>query len=103
MTITETYLTGLQGKIFKLLPMREAKDQGIDNHLSEYLDNLCANFEGAFICYPELASVREIAEVQSNLCSLRANLGLDFSKWRSTVLRSTRLIQTILTRDYGEV
>ena len=103
MTITETYLTGLQGKIFKLLPMREASDQGIDNHLEEYLDNLCANYEGAFICYPELSSIREMAEVQSNLFSLKSNLKLDFVKWRSTVLRSTRLIQTILTRDYGEV
>jgi hypothetical protein len=83
--------------------MREASDQGMDNHLGEYLDNLCANYEGAYVCYPELSSIREMAEVQSNLCALKANLDLDFGKWRSTVLRSTRLIQTILTRDYGEV
>lgn len=44
MTVTETYLTSLQGKIFKLLPMREAYDQGVDNHLDEYIGNLCANF-----------------------------------------------------------
>lgn len=103
MTIAETYLTSLQGKIFKLLPMREANDQGVDNHLEDYLDNLCANYEGAFVCYPELANIREMAEVQSNIWSLKSNLNCDFSKWRSTVLRSTRLIQTVLTRDYGEV
>lgn len=103
MTISETYLTALQGKIFKLLPMREASDRGVENHLDEYIDNLCANYEGAFVCYPELSSIREIAEVQSNLWSLKCNLKCDFGKWRSTVLRSTRLIQTVLTRDYGEV
>jgi len=103
MTIAETYLTALQGKIFKLLPMREASDQGVDNHLDEYIDNLCDNCKGAFDCHPELSSIREMAEVQSNIWALKANLQCDFAKWRSTVLRSTRLIQTVLTRDYGEV
>lgn len=103
MTIVETYLTSLQGKIYKLLPMREAYDAGKDNHLFDYIDNLCANYEGAYVCYPELVKYREVAEVQSNLCFLRANTDIDFAKWRSTVLRSTRLIQTVLTRDYGEV
>lgn len=103
MTITETYLTSLQGKIFKLLPMREAKEQGVDNHLEEYIDNLCANFDGAFSCHPELSNIREVAEVQGNLWALKASVDGDFTKWRSTVLRSTRLIQTVLTRYYGEV
>ncbi len=103
MTITETYLRSLQSKIFKLLPMREAYDAGMDNHLDDYIENLCTSFEGAFACYPELATIREIAEVQSNVFALRDNLKLDFTKWRSTVLRSTRHIQTVLTRDFGEV
>lgn len=103
MTIVETYLRSLQSKIFKLLPMREAYDSGVDNHLDDYIENLCANLEGGFVCHPELAAIREMAEVQSNIYALRGNLQLDFNKWRSTVLRSTRHIQTILTRDYGEV
>lgn len=103
MTITETYLNFLQGKIFKLLPMREDYDSGVDNHLKEYMENLCANLEGALGCYSELNSFREVAEIQGNLWSLREDLGIEFSKWRSTILRSTRLIQNILTREYGEV
>lgn len=103
MTVTETYLTSLQGKIFKLLPMREAYDQGVDNHIGEYLSNLCSNFDGAFDCHPEFSRCREMAEIQGNLWSLKANLDMDFSKWRSTILRSTRLVQTVLTRYYGEV
>lgn len=103
MTVTETYLTSLQGKIFKLLPMREAYDQGVDNHLDEYIGNLCTNVDGAFDCHPEFSSYREMAEIQGNLWSLKANLSMDFAKWRSTILRSTRLVQTVLTRYYGEV
>ena len=103
MTITETYLRTLQSKIFKLLPMREARDHGVDNHLDDYIENLCTSFQGAFACYPELTGIREIAEVESNVFALRDNINLDFSKWRSMVLRSTRHIQTVLTRDYGEV
>lgn len=98
MTIAETYLTSLQGKIFKLLPMMEARNQGVDNHLDEYIGNLCANFDGAFDCHPEFSSYREMAEIQSNLWSLKANIDMDFAKWRSAVLRSTRLVQTVLTR-----
>lgn len=103
MKVTETYLTSLQGKIFKLLPMREAYDQGVDNHLDEYIGNLCTNFDGACDCHPEFSSYREMAEIQSNLWSLKANLSMDFAKWRSTILRSTRLVQTVLTRYYVEV
>lgn len=103
MTVTETYLASLQGKIFKLLPMREAFDNGVDNHLDDYIRNLCSNLAGAFECHEELSSFREVVEVQGNLWSMREDILMDFQKWRSTVLRSTRLIQSALTRYYGEV
>lgn len=103
MNIVETYLRGVQGKIFKLLPMREDADAGAENYLAEYLDNLCANYDGAFECYPELNAIQEMAEVRSNIYALKANIDIDFFKWRTIVLRSTRLIGTVLTRDYGEV
>ena len=103
MTVTETYLTSLQKRVFKLLPMREDSDNGMENHLRDYIDNLCANLDGAFECYRELSRIQEVAEVQSNLYLMRANISLDFPKWRSMVLRSTRLLQTVLIRDFGEV
>lgn len=103
MTLSEVYLRALQSKVFKLLPMREAKDQGIENHLDAYIDNLCASLDGASACYHDFPQVGEIAEVQSNLYALKMNPDLEFAKWRSTVLRSTRLLQTVLIRDYGEV
>lgn len=96
-----TYLTSLRNKVFKLLPMREAYDKGNENHLEEYLENLCANCTGAFSCYPELADVREIVEVYNNIAFLKNN-EVKFAKWRSIVLRSTRLIQSVVVK-YEEV
>ena len=96
-----TYLTDLQKKVFKLLPMREAYDCGENNHLYEYLDNLQSNFKGAFICYPELRKKRMLIEVQNNIAFLRNEKDVDFKQWRSTVLRSTRLIQSVLD-EYKE-
>lgn len=91
MDVLETYLVSLQGKVFKLLPMREAYDQGEVNHLDEYLVNLCINCEGAFTCHPILSDSADIVEVRNNIEFLKNNIDLDFARWRNIVLRSTRL------------
>lgn len=99
----KTYLSSLCNKVFKLLPMREAYDQGDNNHLIEYLENLCANFAGAFACYPELTATSEIVEVYNNVTFLKNNQHIEFAQWRSIILRSTRLIQTVAERYKGGV
>ena len=98
----KTYLSHLRNKVFKLLPMKEAHDKGENNHLDEYLENLYSNFSGSFSCYPELASEGEIVEVYNNVAFLKDNQHIEFAKWRSLVLRSTRLIQTVAAK-YEEV
>nr|DAO56485.1 MAG TPA: hypothetical protein [Caudoviricetes sp.] len=102
MQTLSTYLTALRDKVFKLLPMREDYDNGEDNHLEEYLENLCANYAGAFDCYPELKAIEEIVEVRNNIIFLKNNSEIEFAKWRSMILRSTRLIQSVALR-YEEV
>lgn len=94
-----TYLSNLRNKVFKLLPMREAQDRGENNHLDEYLENLCSNFLGAFECYPELADIRAVVEVYNNIAFLKNNTEVEFAKWRSIILRSTRLIQTVASEQ----
>ena len=103
MNIMNTYLQSLQNKVFKLLPMREAYDNGEQNHLVEYLDNLYATCVGSTTCYPKLAEIKEVVEVDCNIAFLRDNLdSLDFKKWRSMVLRSTRLLHTTIDKYYNE-
>ena len=103
MTNSEIYISNLQSKIFKLLPMRESNDAGFENHIDEYIDNLCTQVKGAFSCYPDIAQIPEVIEVECNLHAMKDNLDMEYPKWRSTILRSTRLLQTVLTRDFGEV
>lgn len=92
MDVLETYLASLQGRVFKLLPMREAYDKGEGNHLDEYLINLCINCDGAFACYPILSESADIVEVRNNIEFLKNNIDLEFARWRNIVLRSTRLM-----------
>lgn len=95
-------LINLQNKVFKLLPMREAMDKGEDVHLLEYLENLLASVSGAFECYQELSVIEEIVEVRNNIAFLRANPDVEFKRWRTIVLRSTRLVHTVITRKPQE-
>lgn len=99
---TVKYLTSLRNRVFKLLPMKEAYDLGEDNHVYEYLHNLYYNYVGAAICHERLFSTAELMEVQNNIAFL-VNRGneLEFSKWRSMVLRSTRLIGSVIDK-YNE-
>lgn len=97
-----SYLVNLQNKIFKLLPMKESYASGADNHLDEYLDNLCDNIEGAFVNFPELAECSALVDVQNNIAFLNANKDVSFKKWRSTVLRSTRLVHDIVDKAHQE-
>ena len=99
----KTYLLSLQGKVFKLLPMKELYDTGEDNHIDEYLINLCANCEGALAYHPILASTSEIVEVRNNIEFLKNNIDLDFKKWRTIVLRSTRLVHNVLLKHKGDI
>ena len=103
METIETYLFNLRNKVFKLLPMREARDKGDENHLDEYLVNLSSGLAGAFDCFPSLASEREIVEVQASIAYLKCTPEVSFREWRSTVLRSARLISRVLDRCIKEV
>lgn len=96
-----TYLTSLQNKVFKLLPMREAYDSGEDNHLYDYLDNLQSNYKGVFLSFPELTKNEKLVEVQNNISFFIGSEDIEFKKWRATVLRSTRLIHSVLD-EYKE-
>ena len=94
---TLTFLLDIQSKVFKLLPMREAYDLGFENHIYDFVDNVWSMCNGAIASYPQLSEESALIEVQSNLAFLRDSKP-DFNKWRSTVLRSTRLIHALVEK-----
>ena len=92
------YLTILQGKIFKLLPMKESYEDGIDNHFANYVENLYINSAGFMERYPELSEDKDFVEACNNIAFLKNNVGVDIKTWRSIVLRSVRLIGSTLKK-----
>lgn len=95
-------LLNLQGKIFKLLPMREDFDAGCDNHLKEYVNGLLVNIIGLADLYPELENHGEYVDVKSNIAYLLAEENVPFLLWRNITLKSTRLIQAVIERIGGD-
>lgn len=89
-----TYLLGFRNDVFKLLPMRESSDCGVDNHIEEYLDGLISNAKGALIIFPELKKEKKFISVANDLCFLSDHTST-FQKWRKTILSSTRNIEDL--------
>ncbi len=93
------YLTRFRNRFFKLLPMREDWEAGANNHLPEYLENFYTNISGLFIRCPELNGYASLLEAYNNLAVLCNSVNeIDFRKWRSIVLRSTKLIASVLEK-----
>ncbi len=88
------YLTSLQNRIFKLLPMKEGFDQGTDNHIFDYVDNILSSCKGAMVIFPQLSRDNMFIEIQNNLSFLKTE-SIAFPKWRATVLRTTRFVHTL--------
>ena len=91
------YLKEITGDVFKRLPMKEDELNGIDNHLSEYLDSVIVNLKGSIITYPELANDKNYLYVINNL-NFISNHDVDFWKWRSVILNSTKGLSNL--RDF---
>lgn len=87
----KNYLLGLRGDIFKLLPMKEAELEGMDNHLSDYVESLLINLTGATKTFPVLVTKKHFMRVLNNIQYI-ANHQIDFSLWRKIILNSTGTI-----------
>ena len=53
-TKISTFLSTLRNDVFKLLPMKEAFNEGKDNHISDYIYSLIVTAEGALVTFKEL-------------------------------------------------
>lgn len=95
------FLSNLRGDVFKLLPMKESEMNGVNNHLTDYMETLIINIKGAVATYPVLANEKQYLYVINNLQYLLKN-SIDFKQWRKIVLNSTRNIDNLFVL-YGGV
>lgn len=89
------FLRSFRNDVFKLLPMKEAYDEGTENHIHEYLDSLITNAKGSMVAYPELLACKQYLYTINNLSYLYENKEVEFSKWRKIVLDSTQSINDL--------
>lgn len=95
------YLSSLRGDIFKLLPMKEDEQAGINNHIPEYLDALIVNMSGALVTYPTLGKQKQYLYVVNNLQYIHNN-EVSFERWRKIILGSGKDIDDLYVY-YGGV
>lgn len=94
------FLLGFRNDVFKLLPMKEAENDGVKNHLDDYLSALVINAKGSTVVYPELSKEKTYLYVVNSLAYLASNQ-VDFSLWRKIVLSATRDIDDLYTNFGG--
>lgn len=52
------FIRGLTGRVFKILPLKEAEDRGEEIYLNEYLGSLARDMYGATMTFPELQEMQ---------------------------------------------
>lgn len=96
----KTFLSGLRGGIFKILPMKEDEIKGTDNHLVDYIESLLINMQGAMEIYPEL-DTQEYIEIVNKIKFLSAH-EISFETWRKTILSATHTVCDLYVSFGGE-
>lgn len=93
MRITSFY-KHMEGGIFKLLPLYEEQQEGLDVHLDVYMQDLWDELIGAQALFPELAENGEYISILNTVHFLMAN-ECDFDTWRRRVLKMVRTLNEL--------
>lgn len=93
----DAYLRRLISRIFKLLPMREQVDEGVNLFLDTYVSDLADETVGACVTFPELYEMPDFVSVVNSLNYMRGHWAdMEFANYRSTVLKMTNNISDIV-------
>lgn len=90
------FLTHLIGSIFKILPLKEDYDSGIDIGLKDYLDSLYMQLVGGRMTYKELDSNQHYISIVNTIGYLNSH---DFThkQCKREVFKCIKLLQEIVT------
>lgn len=67
------FIHGLTGRIFKILPLREAELAGEETYLASYLDSLLRDMVGSTDTFPELRETQEFVTTMNIVQFLKHN------------------------------
>ena len=92
-----SFIQFLTGRVFKLLPMKEADIIGRTDATAEYIGGLIVDIDGAKETFPELYDIHEYVSV-SNIVKYLAINDVEYEIFRREVLRALRLLNSVTER-----
>lgn len=95
------FIHGLTGRVFKILPLKEAEENGENVYLGVYIESLARDMYGATETFPELQSMQGYVSALNIVEFLLHN---DFSKsiCKREVFKILRLLNEIEKQIGGE-
>ncbi len=95
----EAYIRRLISRVFKLLPMREQVDVGVNLFLDMYISDLADEMTGAYITFPELYEDPNFVAAVNSMNYLRCHWeDTSFKTYRGIILKMTNSIAGIIGR-----
>lgn len=88
------FIHGLTGRIFKILPLKEAELAGGESYLASYMDSLVRDMLGATDTFPELRSMQEFVTTLNIVQFLKHN-DITQEVCKQEVFKALRLLNSI--------
>lgn len=90
------FLEHLVGSVFKILPLKEDTDSGIDVGLKDYIDSVVIQLVGGCMTYPELNDNQQYISVVNTVNYMNKN---DFThkQCRREVFKCIKILQELIT------
>lgn len=90
----KVYIEYITGEIYKMLVLREKDDNGEEVYLSQYIENLYVEINGAYIWSDYLKSSKNYAAVTSIIAYLSEN-DIEYQHYRREVFKMLGLLNKI--------
>lgn len=87
----------MEGGIFKLLPLYEEQQEGLDVHLDVYMRDLWDELVGAQALFPELEESGEYISILNTVQFLMTN-ECDHDTWKRRILKMVRMLNELGVR-----
>ena len=88
------FIHGLTGRVFKILPLKEAELAGEETYLAAYLDSLVRDMIGSTDTFPELCTMQEFVTTLNIVQFLKHN-DVTQEVCKQEVFKALRLLNSI--------
>lgn len=95
------FIRGLTGRVFKILPLREAELAGDETHVGSYVESLLRDMQGATSTFPELCEMPEYITAL-NIVQFMEHNKVTQEVCKQEVFKALRLLNSIEKKLGGE-